>query len=633
MCAGTHPFTDWQTQQISPKERYLQLVEQMQWPARRLQIFGVHVHVGVRAPEKAIPIVNALCQYLPHFLALSASSPVLEGRRHRPGLGAHQGLRGHAHGRPALPALRLGRVRGLHGDPDLHATPSRASARCGGTSARTPTSAPSSCASATGCPPSTRSARSPRCRSAWSSSSTPSSTAATRCPRPAALGAAGEQVAGGPLRPGRRHRRRREGHRAAGAAGDRSTWSRTSRPPRAGWAARPSSRDVERILAVGASYQRQRAVAAAHDGDLRAVVDSLLAELRDGLPAARARPGAAGGAPAARDAGRREAGRGRRRRGSPRTPPQLVAVRRHLHAHPELAFAEFETTSFLEQRLRDGRARAPAAARPAPGWSSTSGSAADGRSGGAARRHRRAAAGRPQGRALRLHPRGPLPRLRARRAHHRRPRRRARAGRARRPARHRALRLPAGRGDRPRRAPRRWSPSGVLDGASRAFALHCDPSVPVGTVGLRTGADHRRLRPDRRHPHRPRRAHRPPAAHRRPGRRARPADHRAARAALPAGRPAGGHVAGLGRGQRRHRGQRHPAARPPARHGAGARPRGVEGRRGAAALAGRAGRGHHRAPRSTSTTCAACRRWSTTRARSPCCGPRRWRPSAPTASC
>jgi gamma-glutamyl:cysteine ligase YbdK (ATP-grasp superfamily) len=43
--------------------------------------------------------------------------------------------------------------------------------------------------------------------------------------------------------------------------------------------------DVERILAVGASYQRQRAVAAAHDGDLKAVVDSLLDELRNGLPA------------------------------------------------------------------------------------------------------------------------------------------------------------------------------------------------------------------------------------------------------------------------------------------------------------------------------------------------------------
>src|SRR5215212_142822 len=79
MCAGTHPFTDWQTQQISPKERYLELVERMQWLARRLQIFGVHVHVGVRAPEKAIPIVNALTQYVPHFLALSASSPFWKG--------------------------------------------------------------------------------------------------------------------------------------------------------------------------------------------------------------------------------------------------------------------------------------------------------------------------------------------------------------------------------------------------------------------------------------------------------------------------------------------------------------------------------------------------------------------------
>ena len=79
MCAGTHPITDWQTQLISPKERYLRLVEEMQWPARRLQIFGVHVHVGVRAPEKAFPIVNALTQYVPHFLALSASSPYWVG--------------------------------------------------------------------------------------------------------------------------------------------------------------------------------------------------------------------------------------------------------------------------------------------------------------------------------------------------------------------------------------------------------------------------------------------------------------------------------------------------------------------------------------------------------------------------
>ena len=80
MCSGTHPFSDWAKQEISPNPRYAQLVEDMQWLARRLQIFGIHVHVGVRSPEKAIPIVNALTFYIPHFLALSASSPYWKGQ-------------------------------------------------------------------------------------------------------------------------------------------------------------------------------------------------------------------------------------------------------------------------------------------------------------------------------------------------------------------------------------------------------------------------------------------------------------------------------------------------------------------------------------------------------------------------
>jgi carboxylate-amine ligase len=79
ICSGTHPTSDWTDQQISPNPRYVALVEQMQWLARRLQIFGVHVHVGVRSPDKAIPIVNALTAYIPHFLALSASSPYWVG--------------------------------------------------------------------------------------------------------------------------------------------------------------------------------------------------------------------------------------------------------------------------------------------------------------------------------------------------------------------------------------------------------------------------------------------------------------------------------------------------------------------------------------------------------------------------
>ncbi|MDQ1436787.1 MAG: glutamate---cysteine ligase / carboxylate-amine ligase [Acidimicrobiaceae bacterium] len=79
MCAGTHPFSDWAKQQISPDPRYHALVEEMQWLARRLQIFGIHVHVGIRSPEKAIAIANAMAGYIPHFLALSASSPYWVG--------------------------------------------------------------------------------------------------------------------------------------------------------------------------------------------------------------------------------------------------------------------------------------------------------------------------------------------------------------------------------------------------------------------------------------------------------------------------------------------------------------------------------------------------------------------------
>ncbi len=80
MCSGTHPFTHWATQQVSPNPRYHQLVEEMQWLARRLQIFGIHVHVGVRSAEKAIAIANGLVGYLPHLLAMSASSPYWMGQ-------------------------------------------------------------------------------------------------------------------------------------------------------------------------------------------------------------------------------------------------------------------------------------------------------------------------------------------------------------------------------------------------------------------------------------------------------------------------------------------------------------------------------------------------------------------------
>jgi carboxylate-amine ligase len=77
--AGTHPFAEWSEQRVTANERYTMLVDRCQWPARRLMIFGLHVHVGVENGEKAIAVFNALSTYLPHLLALSASSPFFNG--------------------------------------------------------------------------------------------------------------------------------------------------------------------------------------------------------------------------------------------------------------------------------------------------------------------------------------------------------------------------------------------------------------------------------------------------------------------------------------------------------------------------------------------------------------------------
>ena len=78
-CAGTHPFASWSRQEVTPKERYQMLMDRCQWPARRLMIFGLHIHVGIENGEKAIAVFNSLSTYLPHLLALSASSPFFDG--------------------------------------------------------------------------------------------------------------------------------------------------------------------------------------------------------------------------------------------------------------------------------------------------------------------------------------------------------------------------------------------------------------------------------------------------------------------------------------------------------------------------------------------------------------------------
>jgi glutamate---cysteine ligase / carboxylate-amine ligase len=77
--AGTHPFSLFERQRITARDRYRHLVDQLQYVARRELIFGLHIHVAVDDPEKAIQIVNGLLAHLPAFLALSASSPFWRG--------------------------------------------------------------------------------------------------------------------------------------------------------------------------------------------------------------------------------------------------------------------------------------------------------------------------------------------------------------------------------------------------------------------------------------------------------------------------------------------------------------------------------------------------------------------------
>ena len=78
--AGTHPFSDWKDQIISPGVRYDSIVEELQQLARSLLIFGLHVHVAVPDRQSAIDLMNQARYFLPHLLALSTSSPFWMGR-------------------------------------------------------------------------------------------------------------------------------------------------------------------------------------------------------------------------------------------------------------------------------------------------------------------------------------------------------------------------------------------------------------------------------------------------------------------------------------------------------------------------------------------------------------------------
>jgi carboxylate-amine ligase len=73
--AGTHPFAMWEDQRIVARPRYRDLISALRFVARQELIFGMHVHVGVDNPDKAIHVANGMRVHVPVLLALSANSP------------------------------------------------------------------------------------------------------------------------------------------------------------------------------------------------------------------------------------------------------------------------------------------------------------------------------------------------------------------------------------------------------------------------------------------------------------------------------------------------------------------------------------------------------------------------------
>jgi carboxylate-amine ligase len=78
--AGTHPFSSWIDQEITPLERYIGVKQDMQDLAQQLLIFGTHVHIGIEDREFLIDALNVARYFLPHLLCLTSSSPFWLGR-------------------------------------------------------------------------------------------------------------------------------------------------------------------------------------------------------------------------------------------------------------------------------------------------------------------------------------------------------------------------------------------------------------------------------------------------------------------------------------------------------------------------------------------------------------------------
>jgi carboxylate-amine ligase len=77
--AATHPFAKWEQQQVVDRDRYHELVDALRFVVRQELLFGLHVHVGIDDPEKAIHVANGMRVHIPILLALSTNSPFWRG--------------------------------------------------------------------------------------------------------------------------------------------------------------------------------------------------------------------------------------------------------------------------------------------------------------------------------------------------------------------------------------------------------------------------------------------------------------------------------------------------------------------------------------------------------------------------
>src|SRR5204863_6994680 len=76
---GSHPFHKWSERRIYPTERFRHLLEVYGYLAKQFTVFGQHIHIGCPSGDDAVFLIHILTRYVPHFIALSASSPFYQG--------------------------------------------------------------------------------------------------------------------------------------------------------------------------------------------------------------------------------------------------------------------------------------------------------------------------------------------------------------------------------------------------------------------------------------------------------------------------------------------------------------------------------------------------------------------------